>query len=196
MNIDKDWHALSEAWMAQPAPGVDLEAVRREALKRGRSLRRKVWAEVAMVVLYAFFCGYVVLVHDSHRFEKIVFTALGVFLIVYQAYFLWLRRGELSDAGMDVNSLVDLELRRCHTTVRYWRIGMWTALAMWGGLYLAMMAAMQSDGPPGFVFGLAGGLLANLVVLPACGLFGVWRSRQEQARIARYREIQKQLRAP
>ena len=196
MTMEKDWLALSETWRAQAAPGIDLEAVRREALKRGRSLRMKVWAEVVMVAVYVAFCIYVVMAHDSDVLDKILFTALCVFLIVYQAYFLWLRRGELSDAGLDVHSLVELELRRCHTTLRYWRIGMWTGLAIWVALYVAMLVGMQMDGPRGFVFGLVGGLLANVVVMPALGLFALWRTRQEQARIARYRELQGQLRAP
>ena len=196
MTVEKDWQALSETWMAQAAPGIDLEAVRREALRRGRSLRRKVWGEVAVVALYVVFCVHVLLTRETELIEKILFSSLTVFLVVYQAYFLWLRRGELSDAGLDVNSLVDLELRRCRTTIRYWRIGMWTGLALWIVLYGVMLVGMLTDGPRGVVFGLVGGLLANVLMMPALGLFGVWRTRQEQARIARYRELQGQLRAP
>ena len=196
MNMDNDWKSLSETWQAQPAPGIDVAAVRREATQRGRSLRFKVWTEVAMVVLYLLFSVWIVQRPESDTFERIMFTSLSVFLVTYQAYVMWLRRRELFDAGLDVHSLVDLELRRANTTLHYWRFGMWTATAAWIALYVVALIGMHGNWPLSNVAGLAGGLLGNLLVTPAIGLFGVWRCRRESARIARYRDLQAQLKAP
>ncbi|MFY2763720.1 hypothetical protein [Arenimonas sp. MALMAid1274] len=196
MSLENEWTQLAETWRSQPAPGIDLDAVRREARQRGRSLRLKFWSEIAVSVLFTVGCAYMVLRAESDLFERLLFGGMGGFLLCYKAFMLWLRRGELSEAGLDVQSLVDLELRRAQSTLSYWRAGMWSAMAVWGVLYVVMMVGLGNDWPRQHVAGLAGGLIANILLLPGLGAFGLWRCRQERARIQRYRDLQEQLRAP
>lgn len=196
MSLENDWGSLSEAWRSQPAPGIDLDAVRREARQRGRSLRFKFWTEIVTAAVFTVCCAVIVVWPDSDLFQRLLFGGMGLFLLGYKSFMLWLRRSELSEAGLDVQSLVDLELRRSQSTLHYWRTGMWSAVVLWTVLYVVMMIGISQGWPRHHVSGLAGGLIANILLLPACGVFGLWRCRQERARILRYRDLRDQLREP
>ena len=44
--------------------------------------------------------------------------------------------------------------------------------------------------------GLVGGLYINVLVIPAMGIYGLWRSRQARQRRERLRALREQARAP
>ena len=159
-----DWSALAADWQRQATPPLDIEALRREVDRRGRSLRVMVWLEV-------------------------VFS----FLVVYQSAMVWMRRRDLANTGRDALSLVDLEMRRATTVLHYWRWGMWAGLGLWLALYGFFLAGVLQDWPTPRLIGLAIGLALNIVVFPAVGLYGWWRSRQARARLARFRALREQL---
>lgn len=196
MGADKDWSSLASDWQQQEAPRIDIDALRREVERRGRSLRRVVWMEVGFTMLVVLACATIALSPSSDRFEAILFGLLALSLLVYQALMVRLRRGDLADTGRDALSLVERELRRAGTVLRYWRWGMWTALAMWLLLYGYFMAGVYLawEGPR--LGGLAGGLGVNVLVFPLMGAYGCWRCRQARARIARFTALREQLRGP
>lgn len=191
----QEWGALAEDWRHQEMPALDLESLRAEATRQGRRLRRVLVLETvfAAVVVGAMF--WIALKPGADAFEFWLFGGLGAFLVPYQAYVLWLRRREWSEAGLDGGALLDLEQRRCRTTRRYWRTGMWAAVAIWLGLYGLFLHAMQVPWPEARVGGLMGGLVANVLLMPAMGAYGVWRSNGARDRCARLEQLQAQLRA-
>ena len=193
MSADRDWAALSADWRSQESPGIDVEALRAEATRRGRTLRRVLALEVVFAALAALLCAFIAFKPGADGFERWLFGGLGVFMVVYQAYMVWLRRREWSEAGLDASALLDVELRRCATTLHYWRVGMWLSLAIWVGLFAIWLYALQAGWPDQRVGGLMGGLLANMVLMPALGVYGLWRSTQARARCRRLRALREQL---
>ena len=196
MTANKDWDALSAAWQQQDAPAIDVEALRREAGRRGRTLRRTVWLETGFTALVVLLCALIALAPDSDGFERGLFGVLALLMTAYQAYMVWLRRREWSEAGLDATALLDLELRRCDTILHYWRFGMWSVLVLWLGLYGFWLWLLAQDGDPGRAAGLVGGLYVNVLVIPAMGLYGLWRSRQARRRRQRLLALREQARAP
>ncbi|GAB2668568.1 hypothetical protein [Arenimonas aestuarii] len=196
MNPNTDWDALSATWRQQDAPAIDVEALRREASRRGRTLRRTVWLETGLTALVVLFCALVTLAPGSDGFERRLFGGLAVLMVAYQAYMVWLRRREWSEAGLDATALLDLELRRCATTLHYWRFGMWTVLLMWLGLYGFWLWLLAQDGEPSRAAGLVGGLYINVLVIPLMGLYGLWRCRLARQRRERLLALREQAREP
>lgn len=196
METNQDWSALAADWQRQDTPAIDVEAIRDEAERRGRSLRRTVGVEVGFSVLVVLVCVLIALSPRSDRVETLLFAAMAVFLVGYQALMLWIRRRDLADAGRDAASLVDREMHRARTVLVYWRWGMWSALALWLGIFLMLVYGMQRDWPMARVGGLVGGIGINVVVFPAMGLYGWWRSSQARARLKRFAALRDQLRAP
>lgn len=182
MNTNKDWDALSATWQQQATQTIDVEALRREASRRGRTLRLTVWLETGMTALVVLVCAVIALSPSSEAFERGLFAGLAVLMTAYQSYMIWLRRREWSEAGLDATALLDLELRRCATTLYYWRFGMWSVLGLWLGLFGFWLWAMGQPAPGASVEGLMGGLYANVVMIPAIGVYGLWRSRQARRR--------------
>ena len=192
----QDWSSLVADWQQQATPTIDIEAIRDEAERRGRQLRRIVRLEIAFSALVILLCLFVAWVPGSDTFERVLFGAMSAFLIVYQALMVWIRRRDLADAGRDAQSLVDREIQRAETVLRYWRWGMWSALALWLAIFAMLMYGMAHDWPSQRIGGLVGGTGINVVVFPAMGLYGWWRCRQARARLRRFGALREQLRAP
>jgi len=193
MNVNKDWDALSATWQDQAIATIDVDALRLEAGRRGRVLRRTVWFETGLTALIVVFCAMVALDPGSDGFERVLFGALGAVMVAYQSYMVWLRRREWSEAGLDTTALLDLELRRCATTLHYWRFGMWSVLGLWLGLFGFWVWLLGQDALASRVEGLMGGLYANVVVIPLIGIYGLWRSRQARERRRRLLALRDQV---
>lgn len=196
MDRNQDWTALAADWQGQDTPVIDIEAIRDEAARRSRGLRRVIWLESAFAVLVVLVCLRIAVSPRSDPVETLIFSAMAAFLVVYQALMVWIRRRDLADAGRDALSLVDREIQRASTVLRYWRWGMWTALLLWLGIYGLLIYGMAADWPPRRVGGLVGGTAINVLVFPAMGLYGWWRCSQARARLKRFAALRLQLRAP
>lgn len=196
MDRNQDWTALAADWQRQDTPAIDVEAIRDEAERRSRSLRRTVRIEIGFSVLVIAMCVLIALNPRGERAEQLLFAGMAVFLMAYQALMVWIRRRDLADAGRDALSLVDREIQRAGTVLRYWRWGMWSALLLWLGIYALMLHGMAADWPPHRVGGLLGGTAINVLVFPAMGVYGWWRCSQARARLLRFAALRDQLRAP
>jgi hypothetical protein len=196
MDRDQDWKALAADWQQQDTPTIDVEAIRDEAERRSRGLRRTIVVELGFALLVIVACALIALSPRSDGVETTMFAAMGVFLVVYQALMIWIRRRDLARAGSDALSLVEREIQRAQTVLRYWRWGMWSALALWLAIYALMLHGMASDWPLQRVSGLVGGTGVNVFVFPAMGLYGWWRSAQARGRLVRFGALREQLRAP
>jgi hypothetical protein len=192
MDANHEWQALAETWQQQPAPGIDLEQVRREATRRGRQLRRTLVLETALtavVVLLSVGMAFA----PGGGYDPWLFGTMAGFLVLYQAWMISLRQRQVDDAGLDARALLDLEIRRCATALLYWRVGMWTALGMWLALYAYLFHGMDAGWPIKQTAGLVGGLVANLLVFPGMGIYGVWRCRDARRRQNRLTALRTQL---
>lgn len=196
MDPNLDWKSLAEDWQHQPVPGLDMAALRHEVNRRGRALRWVLAGEIALTVVVVLACGLILLDPGAGRLEQLLFSAMALFLVGYQAFMIRLRMRDLEAPGLDAPALVELEMRRCRTTLGYWRIGMWTAVGLWTVLYAVMLAGAMQDWPLRLVAGLAGGLGINVLLFPLMGLYGVWSCRRARGRLHRYQALREQLRAP
>lgn len=196
MDDNQEWGSLAADWQRQATPAIDIDAIRDEAERRGRGLRRMIWLEGGFTVLVIVLCLSVVFIPGSDRVEALLFGSMSAFLAVYQVLMIRMRRHDLADAGRDALSLVDREIQRAGTVLRYWRVGMWTALAMWLAIYAMLLYGLANDWPPQRVGGLMGGVGINVFVFPAMGVYGLWRCGQARARLRRFGALREQLRAP
>lgn len=194
--MDENWKKLASDWQTQEAPGIDLEALRRETTRQGRYLKLMLGLELVFSLLVVGICAVIALHPSSDRFEALLFGAMGLFLVVYQSAMVWLRRRGLRESGLDALALVETGLRRGRGALLYWRLGMWTGLALWLAIYAFYIAGLHYEWEGVRLEGLAGGLMINLVVFPVIGLYGWWRSRETRTRMARLHALREQLRAP
>lgn len=196
MDRNQDWSSLAADWQRQDTPAIDVEAIRDEAERRSRGLRRTIRVEIGFSVLVVVMCVLIALSPRSDRAEQLLFAGMTVFLVVYQALMVWIRRRDLADAGRDALSLVDREIQRANTVLRYWRWGMWASLVLWLGIYALMLHGLAADWPAKRMAGLLGGTAVNVLVFPAMGAYGLWRCSQARARLKRFAALRDQLRAP
>jgi hypothetical protein len=192
MDPNLDWQALGDTWRGQAVPEFDAEAIGREIRRRGRRLRWLVASEAVLTVLMVALCVWITRQPDTSTMDRAVFLGLGAALIVYQAGVLWLRRRQLRDDGRSVVDLVDLEIRRTRSGITYWRISLWTAMAMWLALSLVVWFDASDALRAGFWLMVA----INAPIMLAAAVFVWWRGRKSLARIARFESLRDQLRAP
>jgi hypothetical protein len=192
MDPNLDWKALGDTWRDQPVPAIDPEAIGQEIRRHGRRLRWLVGSEALFSVLAVLLCAWIVQRPDTSTVDRWVFIGLGVVLAVYQVGVLWLRRRQLRDDGRNVADLVDLEIRRTRAGITYWRISMWTAMAIWLALSLVVWFDASDALRRGFFVMIA----INGPMMLAAAIF-VWRrGRRSLARIARFEALRDQLRGP
>lgn len=192
----KDWDSLGSEWREQIVPAVDVEALREEATRQGRRLRWTLVAETALAALATLMLGWIALREGALPAERWLFGALALSMIPYQGYVLWRRRHDWSEAGLDAEALVELELRRCAGTEHYWRFGMWSVLVFWVLIFAMLMAGLHGDWPIEQVSGLVGALGANLVMIPLIGIYGLARCGGARQRRERLLALRQQLRGP
>lgn len=192
----KDWDAMGSDWRGQAVPTIDVEALRAEATQQGRRLRRTVVVETLFAALVVLLIGWIAFRANATAMESWLFGTLAALMLPYQAYMVWLRRREWSESGLDVHALLDVETRRCATILHYWRVGMWGALALWLAIFGVLWMGMLSTWPGLDVDGLFGGIVANVVVMPAIGAYGLRRCNQARDRLQRLATLREQLRAP
>ena len=189
----KDWDAMAADWREQAVPAIDVDALRAEARQQGRRLRRMLVLETVFAAVVVGFVAWLALRPEAERLDTWLFGGLGAFLVPYQAYVLWLRRREWREDGLGVQALLDVELRRCTTTLHYWRVGMWTAVGLWLAVYAVLVAGMQLGWPAREVASLLGATLGNVIALPLVGLYGLRRSRLARERRERLLGLRAQL---
>ena len=189
----KDWDTLGSEWRGQAVPTLDVEALRTEATRQGRRLRLTLVGETLLAVFATLFLGWVALRAGAAPMERWLFGGLALAMVPYQAYVLWRRRHDWSEAGLDAAGLLALELRRCDGTEHYWRFGMWSVLVLWVVVYAVLLAGFAGDWPLPQVSGLLGATLANVVLIPLMGLYGLWRCRAARARRQRLLSLREQL---
>ena len=95
---------------------------------------------------------------------------------------LWARRRQIWNADHDLVTMVELDIARAETTLRYWRVSIWLSLAMLLAL-VGLAADKAMSGLP-------------VIWIPASGfaLWAWWRCRHIGERLASMRRIRDELR--
>ena len=192
---DNDWKGLAADWQAQDAPTLDIRALRRESRRRGFWLRFTVISETVLTLLTLAACVAVAAQEAAAGSVRAMLLGLGFLLVVYQGAMVWLRRHQWSDAGLEADALLALEIRRARTVVLYWRWGMWTCVLLWLGVYAYFLAGVRADWPARVLDGWLGALGVNVLLIPLMGAYGAWRCRRALARATRFQALREQLRA-
>lgn len=190
-----DWATLGADWRAQVAPKIDVDALRREAGRRGRHLR---WALTAELLVTAFALGmltWAALRPGEAVFSPVALVVVAALLLGGQGWSLWIRRRQVRDSGLDARALLQLERDRIATSLGYWRINVWVAALLWVGMGAMLLWGLAAPTGDGGVAGqsppeLAWIVLANLPVLLGSAVFGWWWCRRSRVRLARLRALQ------
>lgn len=193
---NQDWTALAADWQRQDTPVIDVEAIRDEAERRSRVIRRVIGLEVGCSVLVVIACVLIAASPLSSRFDTLLFSGMALFLAAYQALMMWIRRRDLVSAGSDARSLVDREIERAGTVLRYWRWGLWAGLLLWLLMYGLLMLGLAAGWPLSRLQVLMAGTAVNVLSFPAIAAYGWWRCSQARARLRRFAALRDQLRAP
>lgn len=190
----KDWESMGSDWRGQDVPRIDVDALRAEAGRQGRRLRVTLVLETLLAFLVVVVMGWAALRADAKPIEQWVFGGLALVMVPYQAYVVWLRRREWSEAGLEVDALIDIERRRCITTLHYWRFGMYSVLALWLVLYAALWFAMLWGDSQELVSDLLAMQFGAAFSVPVVGAYGVRRCRLARERCQRLAALEEQLR--
>lgn len=192
----KDWDAMGADWRQQAVPTIDVDALRVEAGQQGRRLRRTLVLETLLAVFSVVFLGWIALKPDATPVQTWLLGSVAVLIVPYQAYVLWLRRREWSESGLEVDDLLDVEIRRCTTTLHYWRFGMFFTLLFWLVMHVAMWIGMVAGWPAETVVELIAVQIGYVLMIPLVGGYGVRRCNLARARCQRLAALREQLRTP
>ena len=187
-----DWAALGDEWRAQPDAGIDVERLRAEVRKRGRGLRRALLAEVAFTLASLAALAWLMLKTDPGDPMMTVFALLIPTSIGFQLWSLWLRRQQLRDDGLDATAMLELEIGRVNTGLRYWRHGTWFGVLLLLGIYAVALNALAGANPMHSA-GLFGGTIGGGIGVLISALTSWLKYRGARRRLARLRELQAQL---
>ena len=122
---------------------------------------------------------------------------LMVVLAAFQAWALWIRRRQIGDSGLDARAMVDLEIARARTSLRYWRVSIWLSVAIWLALYaLAMLGVWAANASADLVLSdkLAGSLVGAGLIGIGFAVWAWWRGRRTVARLVRLQGLRDELR--
>ena len=192
----KDWESMGSDWRDQDVPRIDVDALRAEAGRQGRRLRIMLVLETLLAAVMVVFLAWVALRANAKPVESWVAGGLALFMIPYQAYIVWLRRREWSESGLEVDDLLDVEIRRCTTTLHYWRFGMFFTLLFWLVMHVAMWIGMVAGWPAETVVELIAVQIGYVLMIPLVGGYGVRRCNLARARCQRLAALREQLRTP
>ncbi|UHQ22956.1 hypothetical protein LVB77_20285 [Lysobacter sp. 5GHs7-4] len=185
-----DWAALGDEWRAQPDAGIDVERLRADVRKRGRSLRRALLGEVLLTLAILAALVWLIVQTETGDPMRTILVAMIPISIGFQLWSLWLRRRQLRDDGLDVAAMLELEIGRVNASLRYWRHGTWSALL----LMLAVFAFALVDAQPKQIGGLVGGAVGGGLGALFSAAMGWFKHRSGRRRLAYLRELQAQLR--
>lgn len=187
-----DWGSLGDEWRAQPSVGIDVDRLRAEVRKRGRNLRRALLGEVALTLASLATLAWLMLKTDTSDPMMLVFALLVPTSIGFQLWSLWLRRRQLRDDGLDAAAMLELEIGRVNTGLRYWRHGTWYGVLLLLGVYALALSGLDGAKPmhaSGMIGGAIGGGLGVLV----SAVTSWYKHRGARSRLAYLRELQAQL---
>lgn len=191
-DLQHDWQSLGEEWRGQDAPGIDIDALRAEAARRGTKLKLALGLEVATSIAVVAALAVIIGGGTEPRLFNALCVVMTVAVVAFQAWSLWIRRRQLRDEGLDAAALLALESERARTSLRYWRYGMWVGLVLWlltcaVGVTLAWQAGASELGR------LIGGMTGGGIGLVLSALMAWYITRKARARLLQLRALQDEL---
>lgn len=186
------WQALALQWRGQAVDAIDVAALRNEVRRRGRYMGIYLAVEIMATLLVLAWLVWMFPALDSDRGSALLMVALGGVLVFWQGWSVWIRRRQLSGHGLDVGGMLELEIERARTSIRYWRGGMWYGMALW---VLLVGSTVIGDRADGVLLGaISPGVIAvNAATMIGCGIFAWWLGRRNRNRIRILQGLQSQL---
>ncbi|RDZ27364.1 hypothetical protein [Lysobacter silvisoli] len=192
-DADFDWTALGDEWRAQSGAGIDVDRLREEVGKRGRALRKAVYGELSLTVATLAAIAWLMLKTAPSDAMLLVFALLIPTSIGFQAWSLWLRRRQLRDDGLDAAAMLELEIDRANTSLRYWRYGTWFGVLLILVVFAIVIGALPQEHARD-VHGNTGALVGGGLGVLVSACMAWFKARRNIPRLAYLRELQEQLR--
>ncbi|GAB2626601.1 hypothetical protein [Novilysobacter erysipheiresistens] len=194
--INGGWDALAADWRAQPTAVVDVDALRRDVTRHRRRIRAWLALEILLTTVGVGVCAWATLGIDPPLFSPSALAVTIALLLGFQGWSLWIRRRQVRDSGLDVRALLALERDRISTSLLYWRVNSWLAVAMWValfGLLLAGVLAPDAIALPMTPRQAALSLAINIPLVLGLAGFAWWWCRRSRSRLARVQALQDEL---
>lgn len=180
------WQSLGDDWREQPASRVDVEALLHGIRQRGRRLRWAVGSELAGTGAMLGVAAWATRSPEWAGNFPLVAGALIAAALVFQLWSLWARRGQVRDLALDLVAMINLDIARAQTTLRYWRVSVWLSVAM----LVAMLAAAVTGAVHERIWF---GLLASAVPGLGFAAWAWWRCRRIRELLTGMQQIRDEL---
>lgn len=194
--INGGWDTLAADWRAQPTATIDVDALQRDVTRHRRRIRAWLALEIVLTTLGIGVCAWATFRTDPPLFSPSALAVLVASLVGFQGWSLWIRRRQTRDSGLDVRALLALERDRIATSLLYWRVNAWLAVAIWvaiSGLLLAGAVAPDAIELPMTPRQAGLSMAINAPLVLGLAGFAWWWCRRGRARLARVRELQDEL---
>ncbi|MGH8084504.1 MAG: hypothetical protein ACREPV_04430 [Lysobacter sp.] len=190
------WDALAADWRAQPIAAVDADALRRDVTRHRRRIRAWLALEILLTTLATGLCAWATFRIDPPLFSPTGLAAMVALLFGFQGWSLWIRRRQIRDSGLDVRALLALERDRIATSLLYWRVNAWLAVAIWMAISsLLLTGALAPDAIELPMTPRQAGLsmAINAPLVLSLAVFAWWWCRRARARLARVQALRNEL---
>lgn len=198
MNDDAQIAAWRQQWQSGPEPGetsYEEERLRQRIDRESRLIRLGLIAPLLVTICIG---GYIVVraVMSGKPTDILLAVEGWIFITVMWVSSLWFARGTWSPLGQTTAAFVDLAIRRCQSSLKASRMGMW----FYGGQLVTvclLMSAMK-EAPPRLIPLLTSWpvILIGWIGLPAYILWMRWFQRARRRELARLLELKRQLTEP
>lgn len=188
-----EWSSLSQTWQAQAVSAVDVDKLRAETRRRGRQLRWALLAEVLLTLSVQAYLLHVVWPFAKTDGQRWLLGSMMLITLLYQGWSLWIRRRQLRDEGLGARALLSLNIERARTSIQYWRVGVWVGVLMMAALTFAPLHVWPAATTDYELGKMAGGWVGGAAASIGCALFAWGYGRRLRARIARLREVLREL---
>ena len=190
------WDVLAADWRAQPTAAIDADALRRDVTRHRRRIRAFLALEILLTVLAIGVFAWATFRTDPSLFSPPALAVMVASLSGFQGWSLWIRRRQIRDSGLDVRALLALERERIATSLLYWRVNAWLAVAICvaiSGLLLAGVLAPDAIELPMTPRQAGLSMAINAPLVLGLAGFAWWWCRRGRERVARVRELQDEL---
>ncbi len=196
-SANSGWEALAADWRAQETAKIDVDGLRREVTRRGCRLRWWLGVEVLFTTIAIGVCVWATLRLEGPVFSPMAALVVIACLLGFQGWSLWIRRRQVRDSGLDVRALLALERDRIKTSLQYWRVNTWLAVALWCvlcGILMYVLVAPAGHGGSGMSpKQLMASLLVNAPLMLGFATFAWWRCGRDRTRLERLQALQDEL---
>lgn len=190
---EESWDALDTLWRSQGVAPPDLDRLQREARARGWRLRAVVAVEWLALLVATWMVGRFFVLRPGWQTVDTLVLALYAFAAGFGLWTAHNRRGLWQERALAPRALVEREIERARSSLRFWRMNSLVTGLMFVVLAAAGLAeAAGVLAPPGRG-SWSTAALVNLPLVVVSLVVHLSRSRTLGARLERLRGLAEQL---